>query len=96
MYVSWQLWTWLGITLGQIMPNATEWGLDFAMSATFIGMIIPYIKTKPMAVAIIIAGTVAVLAYPLPHKLSLIVAAITGISAGVYSERVFAPHPHKS
>ena len=90
MYISWQIWTWVGVTLGQVIPNATEWGLDFAMSATFIGMIIPYVKTKPMGMAVTVAGAVAVLAYPLPHKLGLVVAAIAGIMAGVYSERFFA------
>lgn len=96
MYTSWQLWTWMGITLGQVMPNATEWGLDFAMSVTFIGMIIPYIKTKPMVVAVVVAGTIAVLAHPLPHKLGLILAAIAGILAGVCSEKVVPPSPHHS
>lgn len=87
MYASWQLSTLLGITIGQTIPNAADWGLDFAMSVTFIGMIVPYIKTKPMTIAVMVAGIVAVLTYPLPHKLGLIIAAIAGISAGVLSER---------
>ncbi|MEL6854562.1 MAG: AzlC family ABC transporter permease [Cyanobacteria bacterium J06607_13] len=87
MYTNWQLCTLLGITLGQLIPNAAEWGLDFAMSVTFIGMIVPYIKTRPMGVAITVAGGVALLAAPLPHKLGLMVAACAGIAAGVMSER---------
>lgn len=94
MYVSWQLSTLLGITIGQTLPNAANWGLDFAMSVTFIGMIVPYVKTKPMAIAILVSGMVALLAYPLPHKLGLIVAAIAGITAGVLSERVLKPRPN--
>ncbi|MEO1146460.1 MAG: AzlC family ABC transporter permease [Cyanobacteria bacterium J06638_22] len=87
MYINWQLCTLLGITVGQLIPNAAEWGLDFAMSVTFLGMIVPYVKTKPMGLAVGVAGVVALLAYPLPHKLGLMVAAIAGIAAGVYSER---------
>ena len=96
MYISWQICTWVGVTVGQVIPNASEWGLDFAMSATFIGMVIPYIKTRPMGMAITVAGVVAVLAYPLPHKLGLVIAAIAGITAGVYSERFFVPSTRPS
>ncbi|MEO0828296.1 MAG: AzlC family ABC transporter permease [Cyanobacteria bacterium J06639_16] len=88
MYINWQLSTLLGITVGQLIPNAAEWGLDFAMSVTFLGMTILYVKTKPMGMAVVVAGLVALLANPLPHKLGLMVAAIAGILAGVYSERV--------
>ncbi|MEM8546387.1 MAG: AzlC family ABC transporter permease [Cyanobacteria bacterium P01_H01_bin.119] len=87
MYLSWQACTVLGVTVGQLIPNAADWGLDFAMSVTFIGMVIPYVKNKPMSAAVLTAGLVALMAYALPHKLGLMVAAIAGISAGVYSER---------
>ena len=88
MYINWLLCTLLGVTAGQLIPNATEWGLDFAMSVTFIGIIIPYLKTRPMLVAVVAAGLAAVVANPLPHKLGLIVAAIIGIAAGVYTEKL--------
>ena len=90
MYINWQLCTLLGVTAGQLIPNATEWGLDFAMSVTFIGIVIPYLKNRPMLVAVMAAGLVAVVANPLPHKLGLIVAAIAGIAAGVYTEKLGA------
>lgn len=88
MYINWQLSTLLGITVGQLIPNAAEWGLDFAMSVTFLGMVIPYVKTKPMGIAVGVAGAVALMANPLPHKLGLMIAAIVGIAAGVYSEHL--------
>ncbi|MEL6223572.1 MAG: AzlC family ABC transporter permease [Cyanobacteria bacterium J06627_8] len=87
MYINWQLWTLLGVTIGQTIPNAADWGLDFAMSVTFIGMVVPYVKTKPMGIAVLVAGLTAILAYPLPHKLGLLFAAIAGILAGMLSER---------
>lgn len=87
MYLNWQLCTLIGITAGQMIPNAAEWGLDFAMSATFIGIIMPYLKNRPMVAAVITAGLVAVLASALPYKLGLILAAMTGIAAGVYTEK---------
>ena len=87
-YASWQLSTLLGITIGQTLPNAAHWGLDFAMSVTFIGMTVPYVTHKPMAIEIGVAGGVALLVNPLPHKLGLIIAAIAGITAGLISEQV--------
>ncbi|EKU97246.1 putative branched-chain amino acid permease (azaleucine resistance) [Leptolyngbya sp. PCC 7375] len=86
MYVSWQLCTLLGLTLGQSIPNASAWGLDFAMVATFIGMTIPYLTNRPMVATVVTAGVTALLARGLPHQLGLMVAAIAGILVGVLLE----------
>lgn len=88
MYVNWQLCTWLGLTAGQLMPDVATWGLDFAMPVTFIGMVVPYLKSRPMAATALVAGVVAVLAHPLPNKLGLILAALAGIGAGWIVERI--------
>lgn len=86
MYTNWLLCTLIGVTVGNAIPNAASWGLDFAMSVTFIGMVIPYVKTSPMLVAVLFAGVMSILAHGLPHQLGLIVAAMTGIAAGVLVE----------
>jgi 4-azaleucine resistance transporter AzlC len=86
MYLNWQVCTWLGIMFGQLIPNAAAWGLDFAMPVTFIGMVVPYLKNRPMLAAVIVSGVVAVLAYPMPNKLGLILAAVAGIVAGLVVE----------
>lgn len=87
MYVNWQLCTLAGLTIGHLIPNATSWGLDFAMSVTFIGMVIPYLINQPMIVAVLVAGITALLAHGLPHQLGLMVATLAGIVAGVLWER---------
>ena len=86
MYSNWQLSTLLGLTLGQRIPDAAAWGLDFAMVATFIGMTIPYLKTRPMVATVTVAGITALAARSLPHQLGLMVAAIAGITTGVLLE----------
>jgi 4-azaleucine resistance transporter AzlC len=86
MYMNWQLCTWIGLTVGQHIPNIASWGLDFAMSATFIGMITPYLVNCPMILAVTVAGLVSLWAHGLPHQLGLMVAAVAGISAGVLAE----------
>lgn len=83
MYMNWLFCTWMGLTVGQMIPNAANWGLDFAMSVTFIGMVIPYLVNRPMIIAVCVAGLVSLLAHGLPHQLGLMVAAIAGIAAGV-------------
>lgn len=87
MYLSWLLATGLGLTLGHQLPSATEWGLDFAMVATFIGLLIPYLVNRPMIATVIVSGLVALAARSLPHQLGLIVAAIAGIAVGMGLDR---------
>jgi 4-azaleucine resistance transporter AzlC len=87
MYTSWLLSTLVGLMAGQLIPNAQSWGLDFAMVATFVGMIIPYVINKPMLIAVLAAGIASLLTHSLPYQLGLMVAAIVGIIAGVLSER---------
>jgi 4-azaleucine resistance transporter AzlC len=88
MYANWQLSTAIGIWLGQQLPDATQWGLDFAMSVTFIGMVVPYVITVPMLATVLAAGITALLAHSLPHQLGLLVAALVGVIAGFTVEQL--------
>jgi 4-azaleucine resistance transporter AzlC len=101
MYSNWQLCTWLGLTVGQQLPNAAAWGLDFAMVVTFIGMVIPYVMPHhkvhiPMVATVLVAGSTALLCRGLPHQLGLLAAAIAGIVAGMAVEnRRSRPYPQE-
>lgn len=86
MYLDWQLVTWIGIVAGQQIRDPQSWGLDYAMVVTFIGMVVPMVKDRPMLLAVLVAGGSAVLANGLPHQLGLILAALLGIGAGVLAE----------
>ena len=61
MYLNWQFWCFLGLALGNRIPDAQSWGLDVAMPVTFIGMIIPFVKTMPIAVCVLTAGAASLL-----------------------------------
>ncbi len=87
MYLNWQLWTLFGMIVGNRIPDAAGWGLDVAMPVTFIGMLIPFVKTVPMAACVLTAGAVALLALGLPYQLGILVAAVAGITAGLAAER---------
>lgn len=83
MYINWQICTFIGLTLGQLIPDAAAWGLDFAMVATFIGMVIPYLKNWPMVGAVVVTSLMALMANDLPYQLGLMVATLTGVATGL-------------
>ena len=86
MYSVWFVCTLVGVLLGQALPGLADWGLDFAMVATFIGIVVPLLRNRPMIIAALVAGGTAVLAHGLPYQLGLMLAALLGVVAGVLAE----------
>ena len=84
LWTTWQISTAVGIFLGAQVPSS--WGLDFTLALTFIAMVIPVLKDRPGIAAAISAGLVAVIAQPLPYKIGLMLAALTGIVVGLLIE----------
>lgn len=84
LWFTWQVSTALGIFLGAAIPDS--WSLDFALPLTFIAMVVPVLKNRPMIAAALSAGVTALLAYSLPYKLGLILAALVGIVVGTLLE----------
>lgn len=93
MYICWQIFTWIGIFAGTLIPDPTRLGLDFAMSVTFIGMLVPLLKSRPVVAAVVVASVVAVLTYTMPNKIGLMIAALAGVAAGVIFEAWMKPEP---
>lgn len=85
VWVCWQASTALGIFLGAQIP--AEWSLDFTLALTFIAIVVPGLKDRPLLLSAVTAAMTAVAAHPLPYKLGLILAALAGIAAGLWSER---------
>jgi 4-azaleucine resistance transporter AzlC len=85
VWVCWQASTALGIFLGAQIPAA--WSLDFTLALTFIAIVVPGLKDRPLLLSAVTAAVTAVVAHPLPYKLGLILAALAGIAAGLWSER---------
>jgi predicted branched-subunit amino acid permease len=86
MYFNWQLWTIVGVLLGQSIPMLATLGLDFAMVATFAAIVALQMRERPVLFAALVAGTVALLARDLPYKLGLMLAALAGVATGVLAE----------
>jgi 4-azaleucine resistance transporter AzlC len=85
-YVMWNVTTILGVLSGELIPGMSEWGLEFAMVATFIGIITPYLKRKPFWFCMLSAGVASVLLSGLPNNLGLLVSAVIGVAIGYFSD----------
>lgn len=86
MYVNWNICTLIGVLAGTMLQGIGGWGLDFAMVATFIAMVIPFIKDRPTYAAVLSAAVVALICHGLPHKVGLMIAAAVGMAAGAAAE----------
>jgi 4-azaleucine resistance transporter AzlC len=84
LWTGWQLSTAVGIFVGAQAP--ASWSLDFTLPLTFIALVVPALKDRPAILAAVSAGVVAVAAAGLPFKLGLILAALAGITAGLWAE----------
>jgi len=89
MYINWAAFTFVGIKAGQSIKDPASWGLDFAMIVTFIGMLIPMIKSKSIILAVVSAAVSSVLFNNLPYQMGLFLAAIIGITAGVIGQSIW-------
>jgi 4-azaleucine resistance transporter AzlC len=80
LWTAWQVSTAVGIFLGASVP--ASWALDFTLALTFIAIVVPALKDRPMFAAALVAGVTALAANGLPYKLGLVLAALLGILAG--------------
>ncbi len=84
LWLSWQLSTLTGILVGRQLPTTLP--LDFALPLTFIAIVVPTIRDRAIFAAAVVVGITIVLAFNAPLKLGLLIAAITGIVAGLIAE----------
>lgn len=92
MYVNWQCWTLAGLLFGAAFPQLRTYGLDFALVATFIAIVVPQLGRAPHLAAALTAGALAFLLRALPYQLGLMSAVLAGVLVGlVMSRRRRAP-----
>jgi hypothetical protein len=53
-----------------------------------MAIIVPLVKTKPMAMCLLVAGAIAWVGQPLPLRLGLAAAVVGGVIAGVVAEKL--------
>jgi|TARA_B110000467_G_C18297244_1_gene468850 predicted branched-subunit amino acid permease len=80
LWAGWQIATIFGVLGASFISE--EWSLTFAISLTFIAIVIPLLKTRADLIACLTAGILSIVLQPLPWKLWLIFAGLGGITAG--------------
>lgn len=92
IYVFWFAATMVGALVGHSIADPLKWGLDFAMPAAFLTMLVPQIASRRIAVVVGVAALVATAAYVLvPGKwyivLAVVAATLTGVLLEVRAEK---------
>jgi 4-azaleucine resistance transporter AzlC len=87
IYVVWNICSAIGAVAGQAIDDPLKWGLDFAMPAAFLTLLLPQVSTRRSAAVVAVAAAVALATYVLiPGKWYIILAVLAGTIAGVLLE----------
>jgi len=89
MLTFWAMWVladFLGAVIGAAFPDIQKYGLDFAMVAAFIAIVVPQIKSQACTVAALVASVSGVLLVILPWSLGIVVASLLGVLAGLFMD----------
>lgn len=87
-YLMWNVTTILGALAGEFIPGISEWGLEFAMVATFIGIVTPYLKSIPYWGAFAVAIVASIVLKDMPNHLGLMVATLLAVLTGYALEQL--------
>jgi 4-azaleucine resistance transporter AzlC len=86
-YVTWAVSTLIGVFLGSHINNPLAWGLDFAMPATFLALLVPRLTDR---VSLAVGGVSAVVsvaaAVLVPGKWYIIIACLFAVGLGAWLE----------
>jgi 4-azaleucine resistance transporter AzlC len=86
-YLAWNIWTALGIFAGSRLPDLTSLGLDFAIAATFIALVVPEIKTFATFVCVLVSAGCSLVFSVYEFDLGLVSAALLGMFAGFVTQK---------
>ena len=88
LYIIWNLSTFLGAIFYKIIPNPLEWGIDFALPATFMVLLMPRLADRTSLIVCLVSALCAILgALFLPGKWYIILAAVAAAFVGGLLER---------
>ncbi len=81
-YIAWNLSTLIGIIAGSAIPDLTQIGLDFAVVATFIAILVPMVKSSSILTCVIVSTAVSVFCATQNMQSGLLLAIAAGMLAG--------------
>ena len=86
-YFAWACFSLLGFTAGGLVPDIRIWGLDYALPAVFIGLLIGLLHNRTTILVIIFSAALAViLNLNGLQRSSVMVTAMIGASLGAFCE----------
>ncbi|MFM2479984.1 AzlC family ABC transporter permease [Celerinatantimonas sp. YJH-8] len=88
-YLCWNLATFVGIVAGKFIPNLDSLGLDFAIAATFIAIVVPTIKNKAILMSVLVALVLSVVLQAFHIDGGLMIASLVAMFVGYGWEKLF-------
>lgn len=84
IYIGWNLTTLAGALIGDLLGDVSQYGLDAAAAAAFLGLLWPRLRQlQPVIVAIGAAVVAAVLVPLLPAGIPVLAAALVAVLVGI-------------
>ena len=85
-FVTWQVASIAGILLAGAFPEA--WGVGLAGTLALIPVMVSTIRSRSSLLAVGVAAVLSLLLFDLPYRLSLVVAVVGAIAAGMASDEL--------
>ncbi len=92
-YLGWNLATLAGIVAGQTLPDLGSWGLDFAIAATFIALVVPAIKNRSTLICVLVSLVTSVVCDLFSIQAGLLIAASLGMLCGTLYAQLTGEQP---
>jgi 4-azaleucine resistance transporter AzlC len=86
-YLSWNLATLIGLLVGTQIPDLQNYGLEFAVAATFIAIVVPTIQSVAVLLSAVTALLASVVLSYFHVEGALVISGLTGMSVGYAVER---------
>ncbi|NLS14558.1 AzlC family ABC transporter permease [Vibrio sp. SM6] len=86
-YLIWNIATTTGIVAGSYLPDLDKWGLEFAVAAMFIGIVVPHIRSLAVIVCAIVALITSVAFSLWQIEGALMFSSLIAMAAGYTTER---------
>jgi 4-azaleucine resistance transporter AzlC len=84
-YLSWGIFSLAGHRLGALIQNPERWGLDFALPAMFIGLLVPSCRDGRARIAALSGGAASVAVFLLgAGQWAAFIGALAGATAGAF------------
>lgn len=83
MYSGWNIGTALGAVLGAALPSPTAFGINLVAPLAFLAVLVPLVRTRPLAlVALAAGGTAYLISLVAPSGLAVLGAGLAGCLLG--------------